>query len=353
MERGLELVEALQALGGRAHLDDITLAVIKARRARGKKIPPNIAASVRNGLQRHCSLSPAYCKHDDLFRPSGNDDGFWKLLNYKPKEKTMTIPQKSPTAGDIMEQVILKGDIGKLTPDERVQYYNAVCKSIGLNPLTRPLEYMTLQGKQVLYCRKDGADQLRKINGISVQIVSQEMSDGLLTVHVKARDRDGREDEDLGAVPFPETLRGDVRANTILKCVTKAKRRVTLSISGLGFLDETEVESIPGAKTPPAPAPNVMLPPHDPQTGEIIQSAVADEEAPPSLAPIAADVAPSANSSAGGAALSIEDQARAKAKQGDIEFRTFWRNLGDAEQARVHEIGDELRTILDAVPKQE
>jgi len=106
-------------------------------------------------------------------------------------------------------------------------------------------------------------------------------------------------------------------------------------------------------KGPPVAAPNVMLPPHDPNTGEISQSAVADEEAPPSLAPIAADVAPSANSSAGGAALSIEDQARARAKQGDIEFRTFWRNLSDPEQARVHEIGDELRTILDAVPKQE
>jgi hypothetical protein len=35
------------------------------------------------------------------------------------------------------------------------------------------------------------------------------------------------------------------RANTILKAITKAKRRVTLSICGLGWLDETEVEDIP------------------------------------------------------------------------------------------------------------
>jgi hypothetical protein len=33
----------------------------------------------------------------------------------------------------------------------------------------------------------------------------------------------------------------------MMKAVTKAKRRVTLSICGLGMLDETEVDSVPGA----------------------------------------------------------------------------------------------------------
>ena len=33
--------------------------------------------------------------------------------------------------------------------------------------------------------------------------------------------------------------------NALMKAVTKAKRRVTLSICGLGMLDETEVETIP------------------------------------------------------------------------------------------------------------
>lgn len=116
----------------------------------------------------------------------------------------------------------------------------------------------------------------------------------------------------------------------------------------LGVYSPEEFDEV--KKEPPKAAPNVMIE-HDPETGEI-QSAAANEETPPSLAP-AVDAAPSANSSAGGAALSITDQARAKAKQGDIEFRTFWRNLSDPEQARVHEIGDELRKIMDGVPKQE
>lgn len=158
----------------------------------------------------------------------------------------MTVPTKQRTdAASVMEAVIIKGDLSKLTPDERVRYYNETCKSLGLNPLTRPFEYITLNGRLQLYARRDAADQLRKVNGISVAIVSQEIGDGTLTVHVKARDRDGREDEDLGVVPFHDGIKGEARANQILKCVTKAKRRVTLSISGLGLLDETEVADIP------------------------------------------------------------------------------------------------------------
>ena len=57
----------------------------------------------------------------------------------------------------------------------------------------------------------------------------------------------GRIDEATGAVSL-ELLKGENRANAIMKAETKAKRRVTLSFAGLGMLDETEIESIPGAQ---------------------------------------------------------------------------------------------------------
>src|SRR5262245_50841007 len=116
----------------------------------------------------------------------------------------MTVPTKTPATGDIMESVIIKGDLGKLTPEERVRYYNETCRSLGLNPLTRPFEYINLQGKLTLYARRDCADQLRKINGISVKILSQDITDEILTVHVSATDKTGRADEDLGVVSFPK-----------------------------------------------------------------------------------------------------------------------------------------------------
>ena len=156
------------------------------------------------------------------------------------------IPAKKPEATpSTIEAVLMKGDLSALSQEQRLNYYNQVCKSLGLNPLTRPFDYLTLNGKLTLYARRDAADQLRKINGISVDIVSRELEHGLYTVQVRAKDRDGRTDEDLGVVPFPDTLKGEFAANMILKAVTKAKRRVTLSLSGLGFMDETEVEDIP------------------------------------------------------------------------------------------------------------
>lgn len=160
---------------------------------------------------------------------------------------TIPIPRAKEATPATVENVLIRGDLSGLSETQRLEYYNQVCKSIGLNPLTRPFEYITLGGKLVLYARRDAADQLRKLNGISIEIVSQDFARGLLTIHVRAKDKDGRTDEDLGVVPFPETAKGDLAANIILKAVTKAKRRVTLSLSGLGYLDETEVQDIPGA----------------------------------------------------------------------------------------------------------
>jgi hypothetical protein len=157
----------------------------------------------------------------------------------------MTLPAPQAPVADIMEAVLLKGDLARLTPDERVRYYSEVCKSMGINPLTKPFEYITLNGKLQLYALRSCTDQLRKINGVSLEIISREVADDILTIHVRAKLPDGRCDEDLGAVAFPSTLKGENRANAELKAVTKAKRRATLSICGLGWLDETEVADIP------------------------------------------------------------------------------------------------------------
>jgi hypothetical protein len=154
--------------------------------------------------------------------------------------------------GALIESVITKGDLARLSPQERTQYYVKVCESVGLNPFTRPLEYLTLSGKMVLYARRDAADQLRKINGISVEVVSREIDGDLFIAHVRAHDKTGRTDEEFGAVSIAG-LKGEARANAIMKGITKAKRRVTLSIAGLGFLDETEVDDIPIRDNAPTP----------------------------------------------------------------------------------------------------
>lgn len=145
-----------------------------------------------------------------------------------------------------MESAAIVGDLSKLSPDQRMSYYMEVCKSTGLNPLTRPFDYITLNGKLTLYARKDASEQLRKINGISIDKPDISYIDDWIVVTVSAHDGNGRSDSDIGVVSKKD-MRGDF-GNALMKAITKAKRRVTLSICGLGWLDETEVETIPDAK---------------------------------------------------------------------------------------------------------
>lgn len=156
--------------------------------------------------------------------------------------------------GHLLEQVVIQGDLAKLSPTDRVSYYGSVCESIGLNPLTKPFEYIVLNGRLTLYARKDCTDQLRKINQVSIDPPRVDYLEGMVIVTVTARDKTGRTDSDMGVVAI-EGLKGDARANAIMKSITKAKRRVTLSICGLGMLDETEIETIPDAR----PAPMEIL----------------------------------------------------------------------------------------------
>lgn len=147
-----------------------------------------------------------------------------------------------------LEHVLGTGDISKLTTPQRVEFYRAACKSLGLNPLTRPIRFLTFQGQMQAYFTRDGTDQLRKNNKITLHVVDRQADGDVYVVTVRARMPDGREDEDLGAVPFGR-LQGDARANALMKCLTKAKRRVTLSICGLGWASEDELETMPGVQT--------------------------------------------------------------------------------------------------------
>jgi hypothetical protein len=196
--------------------------------------------------------------------------------------------KKADVAG--IEKALLEGDLSQLSPSERLAYYQRVCESLGLNPLTRPFDYITLNDRLVLYAKRDATDQLRKLHGIRINIVSRERHDDLYVVTARAETPDGRTDEAIGAVSLVKPdgewktaqngrryfapngqwlpLRGEELANAIMKAESKSKRRVTLSICGLGWLDESEV---PATEARPV---NVA-----PETGEILE----EVEAPPQL----------------------------------------------------------------------
>lgn len=147
--------------------------------------------------------------------------------------------------GDLVTAVgklVLQGDLSSLSESDRVTFYHAYCESMGLNPVTQPLAYIKVQGTTKLYPKKEAAEQLRMMHGVNFpQGPNLSFQDDLVIVTQVATHGD-RQDADVGIVSLAK-LQGEARANAIMKAITKAKRRVTLSILGLGFFNQYEDSS--------------------------------------------------------------------------------------------------------------
>lgn len=192
------------------------------------------------------------------------------MLDVRNLNKEESTPAVMTAQG--LESLIVQGDLGALTAQDRVAFYRLRCDAAGLDPILRPFDYLQLSGKLVLYLNKGGADQLRKVHGISITKLERHYADGLVEVTAYGMDQHGRSDSSLGVVSTAG-LRGEALANAAMKAETKAKRRLTLSMAGLGMLDDSEVDTVPDAHRL-----NV-----DPESGEIRNTEVVEvpSKAPP------------------------------------------------------------------------
>lgn len=147
---------------------------------------------------------------------------------------------------ETMSLLVLTGDLSKLTNPQKADYYIYRCQQAGLDPAAKPFDYLTLNGKQVLYANAACTQQLTANRKLSHKITGRELTDGIYCVFCQVTGSDGRSTENMGAVPV-ENLKGEAKANAYLKATTKAIRRSVLAHCGLGMMDESEVETIPGA----------------------------------------------------------------------------------------------------------
>jgi hypothetical protein len=152
-------------------------------------------------------------------------------------------------AMDKIERALVDGDLSKMSNEERLQYMQRLCNSLGLNMLTRPFQYITLQGKLTLYATKAATDQIARTMGISIQIMSRDTDSaaGIHTVIARAIDKDGRSYDSEGIVSIKGKA-GDDLCNALMKAATKARRRAVLGMGGLGVMDETELETVRSAQ---------------------------------------------------------------------------------------------------------
>lgn len=180
-------------------------------------------------------------------------------------------PDLLPTperAAVIMEQVIAKGNLAELSAQQRARYYVGVCQSLGLNAFTRPFDYLTLDGRLVLYPNRTATDQLARVHRVSFarptrrEVKGEGELESYVEVEIEATLPDGRTTWEIAIVPLwteaqaersgvskktnreyriparpAGRLTGADYANAVMKAVTKAKRRATLSLVGLGWVD--------------------------------------------------------------------------------------------------------------------
>jgi hypothetical protein len=177
-------------------------------------------------------------------------------MSIETKARTKNTKQENATFDEgIISSIVINGDISRLSPEQKVAYYQQFCERVGLDPLSQPFKLLRLNGREILYCDRTGAQQLNKIHRVSHEIRARETVNGCYVVTAQASTPDGRHTESIGAVTI-DNLRGDNLCNAMMKAETKAKRRATLDLLGLGILDETETETLPQAqKVEEAPKP--------------------------------------------------------------------------------------------------
>ena len=192
----------------------------------------------------------------------------------------MTLDQFGNNKSQELEKIILNSDLSSLSGEQRVNFYYQVCDQYGLDPFTRPFEFIKMNGKLVLYATKSCASALQELKSISVEIVKQEAFQDVWIVTVRGtradeKAADGRViAENVGITPI-KGLSGDQLSNSIMKAVTKAQRRLILQMCGLGSTDETELQSI--ANVSPQPVVKVEVD----EQGDIAAEEVIEPEPSP------------------------------------------------------------------------
>lgn len=188
------------------------------------------------------------------------------------KEATQKDPAiDTETQARVIESIVLRGDLSGLAPRDRARFYVTMCERLGLNPNAQPFAFLRLNGKEVLYATRGCTDQLAAIHRINREIIDGprviDLAGTKLVYAVcRASHPNGRIETSTATVPLADPM------NVLMKAETKAKRRATLSILGLGLLDEMELETIPS---------NVQEPGGGVDFSHLAADPVAQEEAPP------------------------------------------------------------------------
>ena len=156
----------------------------------------------------------------------------------------MALEKRESVSDATMVQVVGSGDLAALSPAHKVEYYNAVCRSTGLNPLTKPFDFLTFKGRTVLYPNRNCVDQLVGMKGLSVDYSEvHEDKERKLVIQWATVGSGGRSLKDVAILSTQETdkqgkvydITGQDYGNLLMKLLTKCRRRAVLAFCGLPY----------------------------------------------------------------------------------------------------------------------
>lgn len=157
-------------------------------------------------------------------------------------------------AAGALAHILATGDLSQLSDEQRVAYYLEQCRSLGLNPISRPFDWIWFKEpggaeKLALYPNQSAAAQLRRNHQISVRITRREIVGELFVCEAEGVTPNGRMGQASKYVPLTNKygkLTGSNLANAFAKAETGALRRLALSMVGLS--SPPDVDELKGAR---------------------------------------------------------------------------------------------------------
>jgi hypothetical protein len=146
----------------------------------------------------------------------------------------------------ILTNIGLNGSVSHFDKSQKQALLSKLCMTLGLNEETQPFRiYTNSMGEEYIYATKECCAQLRHRECISIEEIDIPIILGnTISVRVKGSNKHDRTSWEIGSVGVDATLTPAQEAHAIMTAVTKAKRRLTLCLSGLGVLADVELEDM-------------------------------------------------------------------------------------------------------------
>lgn len=147
----------------------------------------------------------------------------------------------------IIERLALTGDLTSLTPEMRMRHYMARCEALGLDPRTKPFDYIKdkSSGKTVLYPNATAAQQIGRQMQLSSRVTLREWLDkDTYMVECEVSGPGGRAVR-AAAIRYMfntsgSAYAGQQRANKMMGAETSAHRRAVAAYCGFALPDADE-----------------------------------------------------------------------------------------------------------------